>query len=326
MSKKKILILSSGGDAPGMNAAIRACVRTALHHDFEIFGCEHGFQGLMDQQIRPLHADSVANIIQRGGTALKTARCPEFTRPEAQSQAREFLLKNHFTGIVVLGGNGSFQGAAKLAESTLLQVIGIPCTIDNDIIGTDYCIGFDTACNTALKAIDNIRDTALSHDRNFIIEVMGRASGFLAVEVGIAGGAEFILIPELPITTEQLIDKIQHKKREKITSIIVVAEANQPGHSMQLAENIKNISGLHYRTCILGHTQRGGSPTVRDRKTATLMGIKAVEALIEGRSNTMVAESQGELALVDLPDADNATRLHTQAQLLKLNQIVCGID
>lgn len=325
MANKKILIITSGGDAPGMNAALRAIVRTGIYHDCEIYGSELGFQGLIDHKIKPLHSSTVGNTIQRGGTILKSARCDAFLQAETQQSCRNYLKQHGFDSLIVLGGNGSFQGASALAKGNNLNVIGIPCTIDNDIVGTDYCIGFDTACNTALEAIDKIRDTALSHERNFIIEVMGRSSGFLAIKVGIAGGAEYILTPEFPLSTDQLIAKIQDKKCQKLTSIIVAAEANQPGRSIGIANDIREKSGIEYKTCILGHIQRGGTPSTMDRYTATLMGSKATTAILAGESHKMLAVVEGDIVLKPLPNPDHVTKLFTKEDLLELNNIVCGI-
>jgi 6-phosphofructokinase 1 len=325
MSTHKVLILTSGGDAPGMNAAIRAAVRTAIAKGYDIYGCESGFQGLVEQKIFQLHANSVANCIQRGGTILKSARCEKFKDPKIQKQCSDYLVQQGFTAVIILGGNGSFQGALKLAEHNKLQVIGIPCTIDNDIHGTEYCIGFDTACNTALQAIDRIRDTALSHDRHFIIEVMGRSSGFLAVEIGIAGGAEAIVIPEHPVSTADIIQPIINNKRKKLTSIIVIAEADKPGHSMEIAEEIKQLCNIEYKACILGHTQRGGTPTVRDRTIASRMGYRAVENIGSNNENLMMAVINDHIKSVELPSKDQPTRYFTRYDLLELNHVICGI-
>ena len=322
---RKLLILSSGGDAPGMNTAIRAAVRYALHHNIQIFGTEMGYCGLMNQLIFPLSSDSVANIIMRGGTILKTGRCPEFKERKERDKAREFLASQGIDAMIVLGGDGSFAGARLLADEGGPKVIGIPCTIDNDVVSTDYCIGFDTACNTALEAIDKIRDTAFSLERNFIIEVMGRESGFLAVDVGIAGGAEMILIPEFPISTDELVKRLLQKRREKLGSLIVAAEAGEPNSSIQLAQDIKEKSDMQYKVCILGHIQRGGTPTVRDRKMGTLMGAKAVEALLAGKSEMMTAVQHGKLTLTPFPNPNDATRFFDDERLLRLNEILCGI-
>lgn len=322
---KKLLILSSGGDAPGMNSAIRSAVRSALFRGVEVFGCAKGYEGLVEKEIFPMAESSVANILQRGGTMLKTARSKKFYKDEVQDECRQFLTQQGFDGLLVLGGNGSFQGARKLARKTELQVIGVPCTIDNDIVGTDYTIGFDTARNTSIRAIDNIRDTAMSHERNFIIEVMGRATGFLAVDVGLAAGAEVILTPEYPLTASELIEKLKHKTREKLTSIIVAAESEKVGHSFQLADEIHQGCGIEYKVCVLGHIQRGGSPSAKDRLMGTLMGAKAIEGFFAGVSNVMVASDHDHLSLAAFADKDNAVRYFNDPELLELNDVICEI-
>lgn len=322
---KKIVALTSGGDAPGMNAALRAVVRRAIHENIEVFGSENGFSGLVNEQLVPLDARSVANCIQRGGTILKTKRVPEFHHPEVRKKCVAFLKKHQIDGLIVLGGDGSFTGAEHLSKEGGPHVIGIPCTIDNDIEGTDYCIGFDTACNTAIEAIDKIRDTALSLDRNFIIEVMGRSSGFIAVEVGIAVGAEFILIPEFPIQFDQFAENIKNQHGKKLTSIIVAAEADQPGHTFQLANEIKDKTGIEYRVCVLGHTQRGGTPSVKDRVMAALMGAQAVETLLEGKKGMMIAEVGGKIIATPFQKSKNTTRYFHNLHYLKTNQIICQI-
>ena len=320
---KKIVTLTSGGDAPGMNAALRAVVRTAIHHKMEVYGSEMGFHGLAHQQLKSLNARSVANCIQRGGTLLKTARFTDFHDKKVRDQARAFLASQHIDALVVLGGNGSFTGARILHEEGGPAVIGIPCTIDNDINGTQYCIGFDTACNTALDAIDKIRDTALSLERNFLIEVMGRASGFIAVNVGIAGGAEIILIPEFPVTIDQLAQRVEQQHGKKLASIVVAAEADQPGHTVELAQRIKAKTGIDYKVCILGHTQRGGSPTYKDRVMGSLMGAKAIETLREGIAQKMMAFKDGDITAVDFPDPNNSTRYFSDQALLRINAVIC---
>lgn len=319
---KKIIILTSGGDAPGMNTAIRATVRSALHHNLEVFGALNGFYGLVREEIIPLGARDVGNIIQRGGTVLKTGRCPEFREKSTRDQVRAFLKKQSIDGLIILGGDGSFRGATLLEQEGGPPIVGIPCTIDNDISGTEYTVGFDTARNTALDAIDKIRDTAFSLDRHFMIEVMGRASGFLAVDVGLAGGAEYILTPEFPIKIETLCEKLKNKTHSKQGSIMVVAEADKPDHSIELAKQIKQKTGIDYRVCILGHIQRGGSPTVQDRVTASLMGAKAVEVLLQKQSK-MIAQQAGEIIAVDFPAPENATRYFDKAELLKINAVLC---
>lgn len=320
---KKCLIISSGGDAPGMNAAIRSVVRTAISYGISIDGSIGGFQGLIENQIVSLNARSVGNIIQTGGTILKTARCQAFYDQKKRQKAMNFIRKQGYDAVVILGGNGSFIGARKLVEESNIATIGIPCTIDNDIVGTEYTIGFDTACNTALKAIDHIRDTAFSHDRNFIIEVMGRSSGFLAVEVGIGGGAEFILIPEFPISVSALTERIRHQNCDKAASIIVAAEGDQPGHCFQLADKIKEKTGIEYKVCILGHTQRGGSPSARDRSVASLMGSKSIEALIYGETEKIVALNRNTITLNPFPSESNATRFFSNKKLLEINHTLC---
>lgn len=319
---KKVLILCSGGDAPGMNATIRAAVRTAIHHDIEIYGCLLGYHGLIEGNIFQLTNQAVGNIIQRGGTILKTARSMPFLQPEVQTKCQQFLLQQGFDGIVVLGGNGSFQGARALDHNQGLQIVGIPCTIDNDIVGTEYCIGFDTACNTAIKAIDNIRDTAFSHDRNFIIEVMGKNSGFLAMEVGLSVGAELILTPERPYTIDEICTHKTNKTRDKSTSIIVSAECDNPGHSFQLAENIYKQCNEEYKVCVLGHIQRGGSPSATDRVTGTLMGSAAITSLINGDSNIMVAVQNNNITTMRLPSASEKTRFVDYEKMQITNSIV----
>ncbi len=321
----KIIVLTSGGDSPGMNAAIRAIVRAGNHFGLEIYGCPFGFQGLIDQKIHLLHSETVANTIQLGGTFLKADRCSAFYEQETRDQCRDFLGSHGIEGLIVLGGNGSFRGAALLSAEAKgkIAVIGIPCTIDNDIIGTDYAIGFDTARNTALQAIDKIRDTASSHYRHFLVEVMGRKAGFLAVDVGIAGGAEVILIPEFEIPLPKIAEKIRKRRHSKLSSIIVVAEANQPGRSVQLAEELHQLTQLPFRVCILGHTQRGGSPSTLDRKVASIMGYQAVQALIAGESHKMTSFNKDAFSLVSFPPASAPDRHFEQKDLLEMNEILC---
>jgi len=316
---KKIIVLSSGGDAPGMNAAIRAVVRRAIKADIEVFASLSGYQGLVKQALKPMNTCSVANCIQLGGTILKAERCDAFYDQSTRDRCREFLASQGIEGIVVIGGDGSFRGAALLHQEGGPPVIGIPATIDNDIVGTDYTIGFDTACNTALGAIDKIRDTASSHNRHFIVEVMGRNAGFLAVDVGIAGGAEFILIPEFDLSTEALIKQIQDQTRQKSSSIIVVAEGDTPGRSVQIGKQLSKAIGSSYRVCILGHTQRGGSPSAFDRRVASLMGVKAVDALVAGESCKMIAWHQDQLTLQDFPDINLPARRFSNMTLLEAN-------
>ncbi|MFN3234065.1 MAG: 6-phosphofructokinase [Gammaproteobacteria bacterium] len=320
---KKIVVLTSGGDAPGMNAAIRSVVRTALHYNIEVFGCKHGYKGLVDQELIPMNRLSVANTIQMGGTVLKTNRCEGFYKQDVRMKAARFLADQKIDGLIVVGGDGSFRGASKLRADGGPPVIGIPATIDNDIFGTDYTIGFDTARNTALQAIDRIRDTASSHDRDFMIEVMGRNTGFLAVEVGIAGGAEFILIPEFDLPIERLAERVKNLSKHKPTSIIVVAEGDKPGRSMEIAEQLGKLTDKFYKVCILGHTQRGGSPTAMDRKYAAMMGYKAVHALIDGESDKMTAIHRARIELAPFPDPEKDFRRFDDEELIKMNVVIC---
>lgn len=320
---KKILVLTSGGDAPGMNAAIRAVVRTGCYQGLKVYGSRLGYQGLVDEELIPLEPDSVANIIQHGGTILKADRCLAFHEKKIRDKCREFLKKETIDGIVAIGGNGTFCGAGILAREGGPPIIGIPGTIDNDIPNTEYTIGFDTARNTALQAIDKIRDTASSHNRHFLVEVMGRKSGFLAVDVGIAGGAEVILIPEADIPTEAIAKKLNQHKRPKLSSIIVIAEADQPGRSIRIAAELKQLTGSQFRVCILGHTQRGGSPTTLDRKLASEMGYLAVQGLLDGKSQFMTAVLQGKTVLAPFPDENTPTRVFANKELLQMNDVLC---
>lgn len=292
MAKKvtKIGVLTSGGDSPGMNAAIRAVVRTGLYYGLEVFGIMRGYAGIIENDIVPMHSRSVANIIQRGGTVLKTARCKEFMQPEGRQKAYNNLKALGIDGLVVIGGDGSFRGADIFSREFDIPCIGIPGTIDKDIAGTDFTIGFDTAVNTAVEAIDKIRDTADAHDRLFIIEVMGRDAGYIALHSGIATGAEHILIPERKTDIEELIVSLQEKeRRKKLVNMVVVAEGEEFGGANEVAKVIKErLPSADTRVCILGHIQRGGAPTCMDRLIASRMGYSAVECLMEGKHNVMV--------------------------------------
>jgi 6-phosphofructokinase 1 len=284
----KIGVLTSGGDAPGMNAAIRAVVRTGIYNGMEVFGIMRGYAGMIENDIVPMHSRSVANIIQRGGTILKTARCKEFFEHEGRKKAYSNLKKLGINGLVIIGGDGSFRGAHKLSEEFDIPCIGIPGTIDKDIAGTDFTIGFDTAVNTAVEAIDKIRDTADAHDRLFIIEVMGRDAGYIALHSGIATGAENILIPERKTDIEELVSSLLEKeRRRKLVNIIVVAEGDRGAEDVALVIK-ERIPSADTRVCVLGHIQRGGAPTCMDRLIASRMGYSAVESLIEGRHNVMI--------------------------------------
>lgn len=285
----KIGVITSGGDAPGMNAAIRAVVRTGIYYNLEVFGVMRGFQGLCDGDIFKMESKSVANIIQRGGTILKTARCNLFLTSEGRQLAYNNLKKLEIDGLVIIGGDGSFRGAQIFSQEFDIPCIGLPGTIDKDIAGTDFTIGFDTAVNTAVSAIDKLRDTADAHDRLFIIEVMGRDSGFIALHSGVATGAENILIPERKTNVGDIITTLKEKHgRKKLVNIIVVAEGEAYGAN-ELAKTItEEIPNQEVRVCILGHIQRGGPPTCLDRLIASRMGYSAVECLLEGRFNVFV--------------------------------------
>ena len=305
MAKKEIKtigVLTSGGDAPGMNAAIRAVVRTALGKGLAVKGIMRGYAGLLAEEIVDMNRASVADCINRGGTILYTARCQEFTTPEGQKKGAEICRKYGIDGLVVIGGDGSFRGAGKLSELGI-NTIGVPGTIDLDIACTDYTIGFDTAVNTAMDAIDKIRDTSTSHERCSIIEVMGRHAGYIALWCGIANGAEEILLPERYDGDEQaIVNRItEARKRGKKHYIIINAEGI--GHSTSMARRIEAATGLETRATILGHMQRGGSPTCKDRVYASIMGAKAAELLAEGRSNRLVAYKNGHYVDFDIQEA-----------------------
>lgn len=298
---KRIGVLTSGGDAPGMNACIRAIVRCAASQKIEVTGIRRGYAGLLQSDCIRLGPRSVANIIHRGGTFLETARCEEMKTAAGLNKAVENLRKEGIEGLITIGGDGTFRGATALAEAGGVRVIGIPGTIDNDIYGTDYAIGFDTAINTALDAIDKIRDTASSLQRPFFIEVMGRNRGFIALAVGVAGGAENILIPETTTIIEDLCLDIKRSfRRGKKASIVIVAEGDDAGGVFQVAQQVWERLKLEYRICVLGHIQRGGSPTARDRILASKLGAAAVDALQAGKSGYMVGELKGEMTFTPL--------------------------
>ena len=302
MAIKTIGVLTSGGDAPGMNAAIRAVVRTAIHNGINVKGIMRGYAGLLQDEIVDMESTSVSEIIHRGGTILYTARCQEFTTAEGQKKGAEICKKHGIDGVVVIGGDGSFKGAGKLSALGI-NTIGIPGTIDLDIACTDYTIGFDTAVNTAMEAIDKVRDTSTSHERCSIIEVMGRNAGYIALWCGFANGAEDILLPERYDGNEQaLIDRIiENRKRGKKHHIIINAEGI--GHSVSMAKRIEAATGIETRATILGYMQRGGAPTCMDRVYASIMGAKAVELLLAGKSNRLVAYKNGEFVDFDIQEA-----------------------
>lgn len=304
MSKeiKCIGVLTSGGDAPGMNAAIRAVVRKAISNGVTVKGIKRGYAGLLNEEIVDMQKQNVSDIIQRGGTILGTARCLEFKEPDVQAHAADICRKHGIDGLVVIGGDGSYRGAQALARNGI-NTIGLPGTIDLDIACTEYTIGFDTAINTAMEAIDKVRDTSSSHERCSIIEVMGRNAGYIALWCGIADGAEDILLPEKYDYNEQaIIDNIiQKKKMGKKHYIIVNAEG--VGDSMEMAKRIEAATGIETRATILGHIQRGGSPTCKDRYYASIMGAYAVDLLIDGKSNRVVGYKNGEFVDYDIEEA-----------------------
>jgi len=316
---KKIGVFTSGGDAPGMNACIRAVVRTAIYNKVEVSAIIHGYNGMIEGNIQPMLSRSVSNIIQRGGTILKTSRSMEFLTKEGRKKAYDNLLKNKIEGIVCLGGNGTFTGAKVFYEEYGIPSIGAPCTIDNDLYGTDFTIGFDTAINTAVDAIDKIRDTAESHDRVFFIEVMGRHAGFIALASGTAGGAEVILVPEAKDDWQKLVNYFSGaNKSKKAFSIVVVAEGDEEGGAYKIVEKLKDqIPEFDTRVTILGHVQRGGSPTAYDRVIASRLGNAAVEALLRGETNKMVGLINNKIELTTYDDAINKTK-PLNAELLRL--------
>ena len=304
---KTIGVLTSGGDAPGMNASIRAVVRTAINKGMKVKGIMRGYAGLLQEEIVDMDGTSVADTIGRGGTILYTARCPEFTTVEGQKKGAEICKKHGIDGLVVIGGDGSYRGAGKLSALGV-NTVGLPGTIDLDIACTDYTIGFDTAINTAMEAIDKVRDTSTSHERCSIIEVMGRHAGYIALWCGIANGAEDILLPERYDGNEQMLINriIENRKRGKKHHIIINAEGI--GHSASMARRIEAATGLETRATILGYMQRGGAPTCKDRVYASIMGSKAVELLAEGKTNRVVAYKHGEFVDFDIQEALNMTK------------------
>lgn len=300
---KHIAVLTSGGDAPGMNAAIRAVVRTAIYNKLEVSAIYRGYQGLIDDDIEKMGPRSVANIVQRGGTILRTARCMDFFDAAGRAKAADNLRRHGVEGLVVIGGDGSFRGATKLHQEHGVAVVGIPGTIDNDIYGTDVSIGFNTAMNIALEAIDRLRDTAASHDRLFLVEVMGRKAGHIALNVGVAAGAEAILVPEAEMNAEEVVRLvINAQERGKSSSIIVVAEGAYGGGAMALQDELRTQCSYEVRTSILGHVQRGGSPSTRDRVLASRLGYQAIKGLLEGKSGVMVGVDKRGTVFVPLED------------------------
>jgi 6-phosphofructokinase 1 len=309
MNIKKIAVFTSGGDAPGMNACIRSVVRCAIGNGIQVMGIMRGYEGMVQGEFVNLDARSVSNIIQRGGTILKTARSKSFMTAEGMQQAYHHLQKNGIEGIVAIGGDGTFKGAVEFNKLNKIPFIGIPGTIDNDLDGTDYTIGFDTALNTIIEALDKIRDTAASHDRLFFVEVMGRDSGCLALYSGIACGAEEILLPEQKTDMDALVNKLKDSvNRRKTSSIVIVAEGDDEGGAFKIAEAVKQKFEYDIRVTVLGHIQRGGNPTAKDRIIATRFGYEAVSALLSGNTNKMTGWNGKEVVLVDL---DKAIKQHS---------------
>lgn len=304
---KRIAVFTSGGDAPGMNAAIRAVVRNAINNDLHVYGIMRGYEGMINGDIKRLEASDVSNIIHRGGTVLKTARSQRFMTPEGRKQAYENLVDSDIDALVAIGGNGTFTGAVQfMKEYPDVPIVGIPGTIDNDLFGTDFTIGFDTAVNTSVQAVDKIRDTADSHNRLFFVEVMGRHSGFIALHTAIAGGAGGVLIPEEDTTIDDLVKLLKRgAKRSKLFSIVIVAEGHHMGNVFDLANNIRERVSFYddIKVSIIGHLQRGGSPTTMDRVLASVLGFTAVEALLEGKSGVMLGLRNNNVAFTPLEQA-----------------------
>lgn len=298
---KKIGLLTSGGDAPGMNAAIRAVTRTAIHNNIEVCGIYRGYQGMIEGEYAPLKSDNVSGIIQLGGTILRTARCLEFMLMEGRQRAWEQLKKFNIDGVIVIGGDGTFTGASIMTTEFDIPFIGIPGTIDNDLYGTDYTIGYDTALNTVISAVDKIRDTATSHNRIFFVEVMGKEAGFIALTSGIACGAEGILIPEVKHQYGKLKDYLAIRGEQKKSSIILVAEGDDEGRAFEIAGRVqKDFPEFDIRTTVLGHIQRGGPPSVIDRVNASRMGVAAVEALLNNQKSIMIGLVHDKIVQVPL--------------------------
>lgn len=304
---KKIAILTSGGDAPGMNACIRACVRSAINSGLEVYGVERGYFGLVNNKTFPMDTHSVCDIVQKGGTILKTARCLEFKFPETRKKAADNLKALGIEGLVVIGGDGSFTGARFLSDENGINVVGIPGTIDNDLAYTDYTLGFDTAVNTVLWAINNLRDTMTSHDRVSLVKVMGRRCGDIAMYAGICGGAEYILVPEIPYDIKAIAEDIKKsKERGKTSNIIVLAEG--AGNETEIKTLVSVLSGADVKVTTLGHIQRGGSPTMADRMLAARFGTRATELLLQGKTNRVIGIKNNKIVDLDITEALSETK------------------
>jgi len=320
---KRIAVLTSGGDSPGMNAAIRAVVRSAVFHDVEVIGVFKGYQGLVDGDFKKLNVRSVAKILGRGGTILKSARCEEFKTPEGRAKSFANLQKNNIDGLVVIGGNGTFTGALEFYNEFKFPIIGLPGTIDNDLDGTDNTIGFDTATNNVVEVVDKIRDTADSHNRLFFVEVMGRHNGFIALSTGIATGAIAVMTPETEITVDGLVQVLaEGQKSNKSSSIVIVAEGNPSGGAYKLAQEVKKRTDQYeIRITVLGHLQRGGSPSCSDRVLASRLGVEAVESLLKGTVNCMVGIVNGSLVHTPFEKAIS-NKIHTLKDEVRLARIL----
>jgi 6-phosphofructokinase 1 len=321
-STNRIGVFTSGGDAPGMNAAIRAVVRTASYHEKEVFGIVRGYEGMIDGEIVRLGVRSVANIIQRGGTILKSARCPAFRTKEGRATAYANLKEKGIGSLVAIGGDGTFAGLKVFYEEYGIRSICVPGTIDNDLPGTDYTIGYDTATNTAVEAIDKIRDTAMSHNRLFFVEVMGRDSGQIAINSGLAGGAIAIIIPEDGMTFEQLAAVLEGSSEDKKSNVVVVAEGSKIGGAVELARKFNERSSyFDTKVTVLGHLQRGGAPTYFDRVLASKMGVAAVEGLLAGKTGMMVGIRGGQIVYNDF-DTIHQGKRHFDAESLRIAKIL----
>ena len=320
MIKKAIAVMTSGGDSPGMNAAARAVVRTALYEGVKVYGINNGYQGMLDDDIEELTSRSVSDLIQRGGTFLGTARCPEFKTPEGRRKGYENLVKRGIEGLVIIGGDGSLTGGSLLSKETGLPIVGLPGTIDNDVWGMDYTIGCDTAANTIVDAINKLRDTASAHRRIMLVEVMGRNSGWLAMMSGIAGGAEFVLVPEVKFNIDTMCEEIKEMyDAGKRYSIIVVAEG--AGSAIEIGKAFEEKTGIDTRVSVLGHIQRGGSPTVEDRMKASMLGEKAALAIISGASDVVFGFNYGKVVSVNLFEAVNNTKT-LNPELVRLARVL----
>lgn len=318
---RKIGVLTSGGDAPGMNACIRAVVRCAAAEKLAVVGIRNGYSGLVEADFMELTPRSVSNIIQRGGTLLGTSRCEPFHTPEGRLRAVTNLKTLEIDGLVAIGGDGTFRGAIRLHEDFGVRVVGVPGTIDNDLFGCDFTIGYDTAINTALDAIDKLRDTAAAHRRIFFVEVMGRHAGFIAVDTAIAGGAEEVYIPEETLEIDAACARLSEGIGRKTSAVVVVAEGDEMGGAESVARRFAESGGFDVRSTVLGHIQRGGSPTARDRVLSSRLGLAAVDALLAGASGVMVGEIHDEIVLTPLKEATTRKK-PIRADLLRLARIL----